>query len=269
MASITKRGNGYRIKVSCGYDINGKQIVKSMTWEPKVSMTARQIEKELQRQATVFEEKCRSGQFIDSSIKFAKFADIWLKEYAEKQLKAKTIAGYNDILKRVNLDIGHIYLDKIQTVHLLSFYDNLREEGIRKDIKYKSKTDLTPIILKEYGTKVEFAEKSEIAIITLSNACKGKNVSQSTAEKISDALKLKINDIFEADAEKVCLSEKTIQHYHQLISSILQTAVHWQVLFSNPCESIKNPKAKRKESTYLEDTEVMQLLNSFQNEPLK
>lgn len=26
MASITKRGDSYRIKVSCGYDIKGKQI---------------------------------------------------------------------------------------------------------------------------------------------------------------------------------------------------------------------------------------------------
>jgi hypothetical protein len=27
MANVTKRGDTYRIKVSCGYDVNGKQVV--------------------------------------------------------------------------------------------------------------------------------------------------------------------------------------------------------------------------------------------------
>ena len=31
MANITKRGDTFRIKVSCGYDVNGKQVIKSMT----------------------------------------------------------------------------------------------------------------------------------------------------------------------------------------------------------------------------------------------
>ncbi|MCL2053757.1 MAG: site-specific integrase [Oscillospiraceae bacterium] len=43
MATITKRGNTYRIKVSCGYDVNGKQVVQSMTYRPDESITATQI----------------------------------------------------------------------------------------------------------------------------------------------------------------------------------------------------------------------------------
>ena len=35
MATITKRGNSYRIKVSCGYSTNGKQVVQTKTWKPK------------------------------------------------------------------------------------------------------------------------------------------------------------------------------------------------------------------------------------------
>ena len=31
MASITKRGDSYRITVSCGYDMNGKKIIKRCT----------------------------------------------------------------------------------------------------------------------------------------------------------------------------------------------------------------------------------------------
>lgn len=54
MATITKRGDSYRIRVSCGYDVSGKQLVQSMTWKPENGMTARQIEKEVKKQATLF-----------------------------------------------------------------------------------------------------------------------------------------------------------------------------------------------------------------------
>ena len=61
MASYYKRGNSYVIRVSCGYDTNGKQVYQSMTWKPDKEMTAKQVEKELTRQVVLFEEKCKSG----------------------------------------------------------------------------------------------------------------------------------------------------------------------------------------------------------------
>lgn len=39
MANIEKRGDSYRITVSAGYDINGKQIKKYMTFKPADGMT--------------------------------------------------------------------------------------------------------------------------------------------------------------------------------------------------------------------------------------
>lgn len=47
MAAIQRRGNSFRIKVSCGYDARGKQAVQSMTWKPDEGMTEKQIEKEI------------------------------------------------------------------------------------------------------------------------------------------------------------------------------------------------------------------------------
>ena len=34
MATIKQRGNSYKITVSCGYDLNGKQIRRHLTWTP-------------------------------------------------------------------------------------------------------------------------------------------------------------------------------------------------------------------------------------------
>lgn len=45
MAAIKKRGNSYLIRVSCGYDVNGKHKEQSMTWKPDEDMTQQQIKK--------------------------------------------------------------------------------------------------------------------------------------------------------------------------------------------------------------------------------
>ncbi len=111
MATIKKRGNSYSIRVSCGYDMQGKQIIHSMTWKPEKDMTVKQMEKEAQRQAVLFEEKCRQGLCFSNNIRFADFAEKWFTDYAEKQLKAKTIARYKELLKRINQAIGHIKLN--------------------------------------------------------------------------------------------------------------------------------------------------------------
>ena len=91
MATIQKRSDGYKISVPCGYDIYGKQIRRTMTWTPEPKMTARQIKKELERQAVLFEEKCRNSQVLGGNIKFADFAEKWFAEYEEKHLKPRTV----------------------------------------------------------------------------------------------------------------------------------------------------------------------------------
>lgn len=67
MATVKKQGRGYKITVSHGYDINGKQLRSYMTWIPDPGMSARQIEKELNRQAVLFEEKVLSSGIKNSN----------------------------------------------------------------------------------------------------------------------------------------------------------------------------------------------------------
>lgn len=131
MANIQKRGNSYRIKVSCGYDANGKQVIQSMTWKPDEKMTPKQIEKELQRQTVLFEEACLKGQVV-ATIKFEEFAKQWFTEYAEKRLKAQTIRGYHYLEPRIYKAIGHMRLDKITPRHIQKFINDLCDEE-RKD----------------------------------------------------------------------------------------------------------------------------------------
>lgn len=185
MANVTKRGNSYRIRVFAGYDNENKQIVHSMTWTPSSNLTQKQIEKELSKQVFLFEEKCKNGLYINSSIKFSDFAQRWINDYAQKQLKAKTVTRYKELLKRINQGIGHIKLEKLQPTHLLQFYENLKEKNIREDIKYKCIIDLKYELDKLNLTKTKFSKIAGISTATLNQACKGNNISFSSAQKIS------------------------------------------------------------------------------------
>lgn len=120
MSTIRKRNNSYEISVSCGYDINGKQIRRTMTYKPDPNMTAKQIEKEVQRQAVLFEEQCQSGQALNNNIKFADFAEIWFND-RKKDLRPKTYERYKSMLPRINAAIGHMKLSQT-AVNYLSAY---------------------------------------------------------------------------------------------------------------------------------------------------
>ena len=269
MATIAKRGNSYKITVSLGYDLNGKQIRKTMTWKPESGMTARQIEKEINRQATLFEEKCRKGQILDDRIKFSDFVEIWQKDYADKQLRDKTNQRNKQALERILVALGHLQIGKIQPHHLNEFYNNIAESGIRRDTKYKCIIDLKEIIKAKGYTVAYISQLSNVALSTFSSIFKGKNTTKKCAEQICSTLEYDLRELFEpVDFEKP-LSNNTILCYHRIISSILGEAVKQGILLSNPCSRVRTPKIKHKEAEYLEENDVIRLLQSLEKEPLQ
>ncbi|MBR5088209.1 MAG: tyrosine-type recombinase/integrase family protein, partial [Ruminiclostridium sp.] len=128
MATITKRGDSYRIKVSCGYDVNGKQVIQSKTWRPPENLTARQIKKELDRQAVLFEEECSRGQ-VTAAIKFQTFAEQWFDEYAKLNLKNSSFTRQRTLTTRVYPALGHLRLDKITSRDIQKFINDLAVNG--------------------------------------------------------------------------------------------------------------------------------------------
>ena len=131
MPTITHRNDTYKITVSCGYDTTGKQIRRHMTWKPAPNMTKKQIEKELQRQAVLFEEQCQ-GLAASANIKFETFAEQWFEEYANVKLKERTKQRYKSLCPRTYAAIGHLRLDKITTRQIQAFMNNLGENGINQ-----------------------------------------------------------------------------------------------------------------------------------------
>jgi integrase len=133
--SIEKRGdNSWRLIVSCGINSEGKQIKKTKT----IKTTAK-IEKASRKEAEVelakFVAEIEAGQYIGTKkLTFTQFVDRWLRDYAEKNLAPKTVFRYKQILdSRILPAMGHLKIEQIRPVHLMEFYNNLQEDGIRLD----------------------------------------------------------------------------------------------------------------------------------------
>ena len=269
MATIKQRGDSYKITVSCGYDLNGKQIRRHLTWTPEPGMTKRQLQKELDRQAVLFEEKCRNGQVLDGNIKFVDFAEKWFADYAEKQLRPTTVAGYRWALKRTLPAIGHIRLDKLRPHHLMEFYNNLSESGVREDTRYCSAVDFKALLKKRGMTKRALAEQAGVSVYVLDSVTRGANISAASAHKVVSALQLPLDKVFLPAGEKDTLAVSTVLHHHRLISSMLSTAVKWQLIFSNPCSRVVLPKNKHKEAVYLDEEQAADLLAALDKESMQ
>lgn len=267
MPTIQKRKDSYKITVSCGYDITGKQIRKTMTYKPESDMTPKQIEKEVQRQAILFEEQCQSGQALNNNIKFSEFAELWLAD-RKKDLRPKTYERYKGMLPRINAAIGHLKICKIQPPHLRAFYSNLAEGGIRQDTKYKCKISIDEYLHRHSMSTAQLCRLSDVPNTTVISVRKGNNVSLSNAQKLSKGLEMPFEDVFEPAEAGKSLSDVTILKHHRLISSILSTAVEWGVLFSNPCDRTKAPRVGDKEPKYLDETQAAILLEILESESI-
>ncbi|MDE5855363.1 MAG: tyrosine-type recombinase/integrase [Ruminococcus sp.] len=277
MASISPRKNkkgeitSYTIRVYHGYDSNGKRLKPyTKSYKPAPNMTAKQIEKEVQKQALLFEEQCKLGYMPDSKQTFAQYSEYVLT-VKEQTIKHSTIKRYRELLERINDKIGHIKLVDVRPQHLTELYSLLRQNGTRKRIRAVPLTDLKQLLKSVGITQKRLSELSGVSLTTINAVKRGKAISGDKAKAISKALKIRVNKIFRLEQDSRPLSAKTIQEHHRLISLILSYAEMEMIVPYNAASKVINkPKAERsKEVNYFEPETLEQIRNCLNKAPLK
>ena len=129
MATVEKRGSAFRIVVSSGYNLAGRQVRRTMTWKPEPGMTGRQVQRELEKQIVLFENKCAGGS-AGCNMKFEEFARRWFVDDAEGRLRPRTLALMHSLEERTYKAIGHLRMAKITSLHINEFMKNLAEPGV-------------------------------------------------------------------------------------------------------------------------------------------
>jgi len=112
------------------------------------------------------------------------------------------------------------------------------------------------------------AKISGVSTTTVGAAIKGKNISLESAENIAAALNTPTQNIFTIHGETSGLSDVTVLHHHRLIAMILGAAKQARIIPFNPAsEHMKAPKIRRKEATYLSDTQAQYMVELLLQEP--
>ncbi|MFH5836714.1 tyrosine recombinase XerC [Proteiniclasticum sp. C24MP] len=270
MGHIEKRGSSYRLHVSCGYDSKGKKKYKRKTVNLS-HLTAHKQEIEARRLLALFENEVLQGSILDGNkITFEEFITLWINDHARIKLEPKTLFSYqSELEKRIIPALGHIKLSRLTPNHLIQFYNNLREEGVRLDYKYRAKANFFEILKKNNYSEQSLMELSSINRKNLKKIRDRENMNPSIAEKISEGLQIPISKLFEKIESKKRLSDRTIQLNQRIISSILTTAVHWQFIVSNPALRVQPQKVERKEASHFDLEQTEYLLQLMNEEPLK
>lgn len=269
MATIQKQGRGYKITVSQGYDYSGKRIRQYMSWIPEPGMTEKQIKKELDRQAVLFEEQVKTGASADANIRLADFADKFMTEYAQPYLKPKTVRTYTENLVRIKQALGHIRLCDLKTGHINSFYRNLQESGIRNRTTAVCKIDLQAKIGTQRGALTAFTNRTSVSRATIKQAIAGQPISQESADAIAQALEVKTSKAFTLTTHGEPLAPASVISYHRTLSSILSRAVKWGYIQINPADAAEKPSLVGHEAAYLEEADARRLLELLQAEPIR
>lgn len=138
MASIQKRGeNSYLLVVEAGYDANGKRIKRTKTIRVEDKLTPKKLNEYLEMELAKFKMEVEAGEYIaPEKMTFAAFVEEWREKHARRELSPKTLENYNiQIKKRLIPTFGHMRLDQIKPLHVVTFLESLQREGERADGK--------------------------------------------------------------------------------------------------------------------------------------
>ena len=270
MPNITLRTNkdgskSYLIRVYVDETGTGHQITKSMTWRPPKNMRPTAVEKEVNRQALLFEDQVKKGlAAFGASTAFADYATAWVEN---EPMAYSTREIYRDLLRRILPAMGHIKLEKLQAHHLEAFYKNLAEDGISQKGNYATSDKLVSVLYERKMTQQKLSELAKVSVATIRVATKGRHIAIESAQKISKALGLPVATVFTSHKGNKKLSDSSILHYHRLISAILSKAKRERLIpYNVAAEHATAPKVQHKEAVYLDDEQARDFLSLLLSE---
>lgn len=265
-----KGGDSYKFTVFSGVDTQGRQVRHYRTWKPEPGMTARQIEKAVQRAAMDFERELELGYQADNRQTFAQYAEYVLSLKERAGLKPKTLYEYKAQLVRVNAAIGHMKLQDIRPQHLNTFYKNLSESGVRKSgYRATAIADLGEILKEKKMTREKLAQIAGISATTVTTACRREKIQGTKAEQIAAALEMPVGKLFDLEQDSTPLSAKSLLAYHRLVHTILHEAEREMLVAYNAADKATPPKDTKKDPNYFQPETISEILDKLESEPLK
>ena len=251
MPSIEKRGDTYRIMVSLGYNMEGKQIRKNTTFKPPKNVTEGKAEKLAMAFAYEFEKKCMGMTNFNENMRFLELCEWYFEQIAPHKLKERTLNTNKELMKNYVLPyIGHLKLKDITTARIDEMLNHLHKKG--KIRRYYLMKD--PSILCD-GSRRPISRKTGVNLNTVKTAARGGQVTKETAERIAEGFGKTLNEMFEEKVlpeEEQGIESSSIARVRTATSAIFNTALKKDIIWKNPVVHATSPKQAQKEKEFLD-----------------
>ena len=208
--SIERRGpNSFRLVISDGTDGEGKRQKFFRLFKTDDGMTEASKLKAADEALALFIADILKGNTAQNKgMTVSALWDFWIENHAKPNCEATSLLYYQGFRDRIIKALGNLRIDRIQPKHLLAFYKNLGEPGVKK---------LPP--------KKKKATTSD------------EQPNEPTLEELAAIEK----------AKTATLSPTTVKKYHIVLKNLFNCAVRWRLTDYNPAEKLTPPRASTKE----------------------
>lgn len=274
---VYQRGeNKYRIEIYLGSNQNGEPNRYRKTVTLKDGLSKKEIKEQLTQLKLDFSRQKSQEQTNDSEINststLTELTNFWVETYAKNKLEPSTLKRYEQLLDRILSRLGAMRLCDIKASDINKFYNYLENVDIRNDLKYIALPQLHVELKKKKITPSQLAKLSGLNMASVNNVLNGKSTMKSNA--IAIALGISRDKIFEVyNRDKLHLSTRTVLHHHRVLNTILEFAVKWDFINSNPARKADTPRvknsAKDKGVNHYDKNTLAKVLLLLENESIK
>jgi integrase len=268
MATITKRGDAFRITVSLGYDGDYKQIRKTLTFKPPAGVSANKARKLAEEQGVLFEQRVRGLPTYGENMTFGQLCDWFFTTIAPNKIRERTQDNYRQSLDYYVLStFRNTKLKDLTAARLDILFANMQKGGGVSEMVTLRKNSNLPELVKNKAVKT--AKEMGVSDVVLRKAVRGEILRADTAEKIAAYFGQKLSEMFATDNAQKPLSAHCIHSTVTALSSIFQSAYKAGIVKENPIRRTTPPKCEGKATSapFLDEEQARQFVQLLDEQP--
>ncbi len=228
-----RSNNSWRIRVYV--NVGGKRRYVSDTLHFPASMPEAEQRQRAEETLADLEADIAAGNINTErpDVTLSQFASVYLQDYVRPSTSANNLKTVSNLISmRILPALGDVLLRQLTPIRLTRFINSLR-------VSPKAQQSLPP------DQRVRrSADPSKLA----------RDVAAYAAEQERLAL------------HPDTLSARTIHHYYQTLYAMLQKAVQWDYLPTNPMDKVDAPKYRKSKMHFLTDEQAVDLLRKLAHE---
>lgn len=274
MASIkktrTRRGTVYKITVSCGQDIYGKQVRKYKTYTVPYGLGEHAGRKEAFRVAAEFEQAVLHGFLENRAVTFEEYAKYYIDLRKREGISANRLKSFRSALDRIPEPFKRLKLASITPKRLNELYMQQSSPGAMKVRWYTEKPELHERLK---GLKiVEISNMLGVGLAIAKRLKTGgeERFGKPTVEKVENALSRR--GLFEAVISESGYNRHSVEIVHSLVSSVYKRAMQEQIITFNPAPLAIIPRDRNeqeKEQEIMQEEDIKRFIEALEGESLR